>query len=290
LFDEIGGAVGEANEWYAFQDNGSKVLAVAHCDFVGKDSRFSAALGVGDETLVFSPQLDDRLGVYTILDLLPSLGIKMDVLLTDHEESAGSTAQWFKAEKEYNWIVGFDRRGTDAVTYEYRGFDEQVCKHFDVGWGTFSDISVLEHLGVKGVNVGVGYHGEHTPRCFFVVEEYLAQIVRFVRFYQDNKNKRFEHEGTWCSQYRDGWRGSSSPGTKMVDDEVLQCPSCGCWFWEEETTFTATNISCPDCGREHQRAELEDDREVRVLSEACDLENEQAEGIGAVCSTERRYE
>ena len=34
----------------------------------------------------FAPQLDDRLGVYCLLGLLPKMGIQLDILLTTGEE------------------------------------------------------------------------------------------------------------------------------------------------------------------------------------------------------------
>src|SRR3954465_12674834 len=100
--EEVGGIVYCENTLnYAYRKTkGATVLAVAHCDFVDCDSsHFFAKDGI-----VWSSRLDDRLGVYTILDVLPMLGINVDVLLTDGEESCNSTARYFDVkEHDYKW-------------------------------------------------------------------------------------------------------------------------------------------------------------------------------------------
>ncbi|MCP6726064.1 hypothetical protein NL526_28810, partial [Klebsiella pneumoniae] len=65
---------------------------------------------------------DDRLGLYYIMEILPSLGINVDVLLTTDEEIGQSSASEFKkAEgKQYNWMFMFDRHGYgNVVMYQY---------------------------------------------------------------------------------------------------------------------------------------------------------------------------
>jgi hypothetical protein len=104
---------------YFYKDNGSNTLAVAHLDTVQKRG-WCELTQLSHDTLVFSPKLDDRLGAYVILELLPKLGINVDVLLTTDEESSNSTAMEFKTQKQYNWMVEFDRAGRDAVLYQYQ--------------------------------------------------------------------------------------------------------------------------------------------------------------------------
>ena len=191
---ELGGTIhGIVNERYAFMDNGSNVLAVAHLDTVRQEKTFDWVQLAGD-CWVFSPRLDDRLGVYTILDLLPKMGLKFDILLTENEETGASTASDFKTAKQYNWIVEFDRTGTDVVTYQYDWNRKILSKQFPViQTGSFTDITSLGHLGVKGLNVGVGYHNCHETTAHFSLDEYLTNMERFIRFYNTNKEKRFEH-------------------------------------------------------------------------------------------------
>ena len=87
---------------YIHIDNNSKVLAVAHLDTVFPESKDFVKYRVLGSDYVFSPNLDDRLGVYTILDYLPKHGINMDILLTENEEKCLSSAYNFKTSKKYN--------------------------------------------------------------------------------------------------------------------------------------------------------------------------------------------
>ena len=81
-----------------FIDNGASVLGVAHLDTVYPDKTWFFA----DEENVYCPRLDDRLGVYLLLDVIHRLGVKCDILLTDGEESMLSSAQGWSTDKEYN--------------------------------------------------------------------------------------------------------------------------------------------------------------------------------------------
>tara|TARA_Y100000310_G_scaffold34140_1_gene32280 strand:- start:164 stop:1300 length:1137 start_codon:yes stop_codon:yes gene_type:complete len=174
-----------------FKDNGAKVLAVGHLDWVmNSEPKQTGRWYVG------CPQLDDRLGVAVILDLLPSLGIHADILLTDSEELGCSTAEHFVAPKEYNWIFEFDRAGMDTVMYKYHTAELASLLesyHFLVGRGSFTDICELDHLGVAGFNFGTGYHGQHTMACWADIRETLIMAHKFRRFYTDCKDKRFTY-------------------------------------------------------------------------------------------------
>ena len=188
LFESIDGEiVGKPGDQYAYRDNNSNILGIAHCDTVQRQNHFCYSNG-----LVFNPKLDDRLGVYTLVDLLPSLGIRLDILLTENEEIAQSTAQSFETDKRYNWIVEFDRRGCDVVSYCY-DFDSVLKKYFKIGRGTFSDICYLEHLSCKGFNLGIGYHSEHAINAYMSIKQYTTNIQRFIAFYTDNKDTFFDH-------------------------------------------------------------------------------------------------
>jgi hypothetical protein len=129
---------------YYFRDNGASVLGVAHLDTVLN------AKPMREGKYVIAPQLDDRLGVWILLDLLPSLGVNLDILLTTGEESGNTTAYYFDSIRPYNWIVEFDRAGSDVVMYQY-DCDEYAdllgSYGFRVGFGSFSDICAMDHLG-----------------------------------------------------------------------------------------------------------------------------------------------
>ena len=200
---------------YVYRDNGANILAVAHLDTVQPQPRhFGYEKDKPD--IVYNAQLDDRLGAWTILDVLPSLGIGVDVLLTEGEEYCCSTAKHFDSKKEYNWIVEFDRSGTDVVLYDYETpelVDLLEVQGNTVGRGSYSDISEMQHLGVAGFNWGVGYYNNHFPRANYKVSEYTEAIKRFVEFYKTYADTRFEHSATYYSDA--GYRGNY----KMSRDE-----------------------------------------------------------------------
>jgi len=182
-----------------YADQGSTVLGICHLDTVypvQETDHFAVyrdeegrACGVG------SPHLDDRLGAYVLLDLLPALGITLDVLLTTGEECGNSTAEWFDAaEGRYHWLVEFDRRGTDAVTYGLESSDWLNALQdagYQVGRGSYSDLVSLAHLGVCGVNIGVGYHCEHTRYCHADLYDLRSQVRKFVTFFRRHQGTRF---------------------------------------------------------------------------------------------------
>lgn len=249
IMRECGGVTATQHGDYAYRDVGSNILAVAHCDYVGGNGEHFARAVLTDEDLIFAPQLDDRLGVYTILDILPSL-VKCDVLLTDGEESGMTTAARFKTQKQYNWVVEFDRRGTDAVVYQYDAIQRAVSDFFPHGWGSFSDISSLD-LGVCCFNVGIGYHDEHTSRCYMVVQDWAVQIERFVRFYEKNKCTRFAHDSTkdrkhWRNKWSPPWQQSLPPERKD-DKNMMVCKMCDSFVERRLAIHHEGKYHCPDC-------------------------------------------
>lgn len=225
----------------------AKTLAVVHMD---------TALNMMEPVFfhagVQSAALDDRLGAYTILWELGHL--PYDVLLTTGEEVGRSTAQFFRpAEHNYNWIFSFDRRGTGAVLYQYET-DKTVrlLEKADVvvEMGSFSDISYLGHLGVSGINFGVGYNGEHSHKCSARYADIRTCIDNFKRFWNLFQNKRLTHtEEKWSrygrssySSYANGWemdenqnyyysgynsRGSGSYGYVYDSERDMLVPSGG---------------------------------------------------------------
>src|ERR1035437_1746438 len=142
-----------------FRDNGSDILAVAHLDYVHHNADCNV-MDTSAGKLVLSGALDDRLGAYIVCELLPRLGVNVDILLTTDEETCGSTADDFETEKQYNWIIEFDRGGTDVVMYQFETGDYAALVKQSgsyVGNGSYSDIAVLDFLGVAAFNWGVGY-------------------------------------------------------------------------------------------------------------------------------------
>lgn len=239
LFQELvnrGGQIkGKLGEQHAFLDNDSNILAVVHTDTVQDCNHFAVA-EITDETIIYNPKLDDRLGVYTILDLLPKLGINPDILLTENEEIGQTTAADFKSAKQYNWIIEFDRAGTDAVTYQY-DFEAQVEEHFKIGQGLFSDISEMDHLNCMAFNIGVGYHDAHSRRAYMILEEYIDQIARFVRFHDNNADTHFPYKRI------------KSIFDWEEDEALYHCKKCAEYFYMEEIENMEENgiACCPVC-------------------------------------------
>jgi hypothetical protein len=208
---------------YLFKYTGAKILAVAHMDVYSDKAggKFSSDK-VGEDIIVHSPWLDDRLGVFIVDHMLPNvLKIKTDVLLTTNEECCMSTAKDFandmKECNQYNWIVEFDRAGEDVVLYHYDDVPELTedlkQANFDVAWGTYSDIGEMEDFGVGCFNVGVGYHRQHTVTCFASMQEMVNQLVKFQAFYEANKDKRYIYtakpHGRWWDFYGENYWSNS---------------------------------------------------------------------------------
>lgn len=208
------------NRFLHFADNGSDILAIAHLDSVQTDGTCTIEqTDMGP--LVRSGTLDDRLGAYVILELLPRLGVTVDWLLTTDEELGASTAEDFDTDKPYNWMFQFDRGGTDVVMYDYETpqLAELVrASGAKVGRGSFSDICALEHLGCAGFNWGVGYRDYHSRRAHAWLEDTFTMVTRFLRFYAANQHIAFPH----------------TPGPRGWDDQG----------WDE----LGWSMPCTDCG------------------------------------------
>lgn len=205
------------DDFYLFKDNGSRVLAVAHLDTVQQDRTTTVT-----PTMVRSGALDDRLGAYVIAELLPKMGVTYDLLFTTGEESGASTAEHFDParhhEREYDWIIEFDRGGTDVVLYQYEDedlIDRVAAAGVVVEAGAFSDISFLEHLGIKALNWGVGYRDYHSMNGHAYLSDVFKMVDAFMRFHAVNYGVRLPHiqrETPW-------WRSYRGSGDEYVPDE-----------------------------------------------------------------------
>lgn len=196
-----------------YYDRGSTILAVAHLDSVQSTKHFYH-LKIGSHDLVYNAQLDDRLGVYVIIGLLPSLKINTDILLTTGEETGHSTAQFFETTKKYKWMFQFDRHGDDVVTYQYTSKflgDRLKRVGFRSGIGSFSDIGYLEHLGCEGFNIGCGYKDEHSIFAHADMQILIEQTEKFLKFFDKFKTLPFPSEPkkfTRTVYYPQIWTGS----------------------------------------------------------------------------------
>ena len=64
-----------------FRDNNASVLAVGHLDYL------MCAKPTKHNDIVRCPQLDDRLGVWVLLNLLPNMGVNVEGMLAEPEVS-----------------------------------------------------------------------------------------------------------------------------------------------------------------------------------------------------------
>lgn len=232
---------GKDHRFYWYQDNGSDILAIAHLDSVHDDGTCRVVNSTSG-LAAFSGALDDRLGAYVILELLPAMGIKCDWLLTTDEEKGQSTAELFTTEKKYNWMFSFDRGGTDVVSYTYETAELNAMIRDTgaaTGIGSFSDICELEHLGCKGMNWGVGYRDYHGPHGYAFLHDTFGMVAKFIKFHQNNAETLLYHEPYVYIPNEDRWDGyfsSSTPNgyfakgkdgfSKWYNEETEFCPAC----------------------------------------------------------------
>lgn len=211
-FEELGDCEHTPHGPMIFIDNNAPVLAVAHLDWVDyKKPKYKKQY---KNTLIYDcPQLDDRLGVWMILDMLPKAGIKCDVLLTDSEELGLSTASCFKPPKQYNWMMEFDRQGGGTAMYDYEDAEmrQLLWKYdYDVDQGSFTDICELYSLKCKGFNFGVGYHRQHTDECYANLSETFDSFRKVQSMYSDLSNTYLEHEEVKAPIGYTGYTGYSN--------------------------------------------------------------------------------
>lgn len=225
-----------------FQDNGAKILGVAHLDAVGKTTPEISG------NIIKCMQLDDRLGAWVLLELLPQLGCPaFDVLLTDNEERGDSTAQHFTppSGRSYNWIFEFDRMGTDVVMYDYEDDESEKLLQeygFQLGFGSFTDICHLDHLGCKAFNFGTGYHNQHRKECYADLNDTSEMAQRFVAFAQEQHDVLMPHDPSMVpARVRQPWwhYGYYSNAAAEMEEEL--CFNCG-EYQERAWKY------CPFCG------------------------------------------
>jgi len=239
------------NQDYLYIDKGGKVLAVAHADTVFKDDELFF-LYEQRKNIVFSPGLDDRLGVYILLEVLKNADI--DILITTGEESMNSSANLFFPSKSYNWMVEFDRVGNDIVTYQYEWDREFLRKYFPIiNYGSYSDIVDLEHLRCLGLNIGIGYYSNHRINCYALLSETERAIKRFFKFFEENKNRRFKHKPSPLP-LKKVWRDDDyrykyylPPSTYKENNKKNFCPFCGAEITGEEELIYEKYRMCYSC-------------------------------------------
>ena len=286
LYREYGMVAHKKSGCLGFKDNGSNVLGVVHVDTVADTGWWKGGLfdrhkntrakkyGFGSKTCIKSIALDDRLGLYILTKLLPSMNVNIDWLLTDNEEVGGSTAYDFVPEKEYNWICGFDRRDLDVVMYQYH--DDTWRKPLQkVGMslarGTYSDITELGYLGVTGFNWGVGYHSEHSSKCYAWRGSIARSANAFASFYEEYRdvNMPYDEPERIVDSFYDPWTTEleayymsdikqyrfedeedrfSPVSSDLALESMEECVLCGALFSESDGAYEDDfSFVCDDC-------------------------------------------
>lgn len=288
-FEKYGGKpnICKDGQKYFYRDNGANVLGIAHLDSV-QSYQYCGLLEHPLGARVYSPACDDRIGAYVLLKLLPAMGCKIDVLLTEGEESGRSTAQFFKPEKKYNWMFQFDRMGDDVVTYMYGDEDLEKrlrkCEFWNINHGMVSDISYMEDLGIKGFNVGCGYHDYHGPWAYCELEELFKNVKKFFKFYWTYKDKKMPHTKKEYESYSYGrgygnnWCGHGrGSATKNVQDQLdflkpgieehssmCVCPLC----CEKRLSQHPASCACGQC-LENYRKKRDNARPILIGKGSC---------------------
>ena len=246
------GEVAESPENLIYIDRGADILGVAHLDTVLPFSKFELT----SKNILVCETLDDRLGVWVLLYVLPNLGINCDILLTTGEEKCSSSAKWFTSPKSYNWIFQFDRAGDSNVLYQYESKRLiKALKRFGlgVGIGSYSDICELGHLGVCGINFGTGYFNNHSPLAFCDLSMLYSQVFKFRSFYTAYKNTRFKYDPntfTW-SKYYDRRVKPSPVKSYKYEESVFDLSYDTCDLCGDSSNFgeyfKGFGYLCPNC-------------------------------------------
>ena len=179
-----------------FIDRDSDVLFVAHLDTV-QEPKFIRKT----RKRIYATGLDDRLGCLIAYELSEQLNA--DLLLTDHEESFKSTAQYHDY-KDYKWIVEFDRYRDDVVVFDCgsKEFESALSEYWRIGIGSFSDICLM-NVGCCCMNLGIGYYNAHGENSYCTIKQVYRQIDKFKQFYAKYKDVEFMRDVPFSAPYVD---------------------------------------------------------------------------------------
>lgn len=271
---------------YIYIDNGSDILGVAHLDTVMNTHDYNRVI-VDRQEYIISSELDDRLGVFTLLHMLPEMGIKTDILLCCDEERMGSTASSFKTDKQYKWAYEFDRKLVNPVLYQYETPDLMAAlkdSGYTIDNGSYSDIADLD-IGVCGINFGVGYDAAHTQWCRANTSVYLECINRFAKFYRKNKDVTFlftkPPKQKWQTEWYDGWQKSQATHLSRirgVEGKTIICDVCHMkgsqWTIPYDSHFK--KHLCDNC----YNAEWYKEEKIRAINKTAAIVPVEKKGVG----------
>lgn len=231
-------------ERHIYVDNGTPVLLVAHIDTVQSPRYISPSDGAG---------FDDRLGVYCTHQLVTTYPTWFDLLLTDYEESFGSTAQYFVPSHDYNFVVELDREGEDYVDYGLASEDfHKIMEQygFTKSLGSYTDIVEMDHIKVSKVNIGIGVSGSHSLHSSFDPGVMYRQLDRLLALCADYKDQSFPCDRAATDRlpvYLYGGTDDDMDFDSMTDWPIWHsryrvCPLCG-----DDIQKSIYGDYCPSC-------------------------------------------
>lgn len=218
------------------------VMLTAHYDTVSKAEEGRLLMYDKDQEMIWGMNglgADDRAGIYAITEVTSVIKPKY-ILLCDFEESGGIGSKDFISDVkeiiDLNYIIALDRRGEDNyVSYSDENKDlHKFVESFGIKeeMGSFSDLSTLmPHLKIAGVNMGVGYHNEHSDNEVLDVISLNDTIERVKHILLDERTnikyvytpKKYEY-GNW-SNWRYEYGDDYGYGSRESQASYLyECP------------------------------------------------------------------
>ena len=247
--------------------NEDSPLLVCHADTVRPITSYHYDNESGKVT---SLGLDDRLGIALMLYGI-AYGELYDcaMLVCDNEEIGCSTASQFVSDQMTlptivpNMLIEFDRRGDDVVTYCFGDTTLHSLLQsvgFRIGQGSFSDICSMEEMEVKGINVGIGYHREHSNECYAMLDDTCKQYDKTLQFLALFGHVRLDHTivkrvtSHWDNPRQNDTVTISNDWDDIADNEDdndgwYMCDSCGfnCLETDDGCNELHNGLVCDSC-------------------------------------------
>lgn len=252
---------------YVFNKRGAKILGVAHTDTL-LNAKWAEMIKRPDgEKIIFSPNLDDRVGVWLLLELSSVLSFDM-VFTTDEESGQSTLSDWTANNDEslYNWAFEFDRGYEDVALYDF-SYDEEwanvVEKYFGkADMGAFTDICEL--TDICAMNIGKMYEKAHTWECYTRSSWIEKAVRKFLKFYKKQQGMKYKHTPVYYGGYG-YWRYEDdlylpSRHTRSRKTNIGEyCSHCGVTLLPQETVNPLSlcencaesqgmSLYCLDCG------------------------------------------
>lgn len=183
------------------------VALVAHLDTVFKHPPQNIFYD-REKNVMWSPEglgADDRAGVFAIVEIIRNYeDLNPTIILTTGEEKGCIGAEALVEEiplppTEIKYIIELDRRGyNDCVFYscDNEEFEKYVESFgFVTDWGSFSDISsICPAWKTAGVNLSIGYYGEHDYCELLCIEHMYETIGKVVKMLKEaDEAESFEY-------------------------------------------------------------------------------------------------